>query len=68
MKNHYEEFHRMLVDNNIDLSVHGHRHDWSMDQVYGDGVDYVTVSSPQKRAYTELSITDVGIDVKRIEY
>lgn len=68
MKNHYRAFHQMLVDNDIDLSVHGHRHDWSMEEVYGDGVDYLTVSSPQKRAYTEVSINDMAIGIKRIEY
>ena len=68
MKHHYARFHDLLVRNKIALSVHGHRHDWSREDVFGDGIEYLTVSSPQKRSYTELSVTPAGIEAKKIEY
>ena len=68
MKHHYSKFHDLLVRNNIPLSIHGHRHEWSKEDVFGDGISYLTVSSPQKRTYTELTLTPAGVEVKKIEY
>lgn len=68
MKNHSQRFHELLAQNDIRLSVHGHRHDFSKEHVFGDGIDYLTVSSPQKRSYTELTISPQGLNIKKIEY
>lgn len=68
MKHHSEEYHDLMVQNGITTSVHGHKHAFSIDESLGDGVRYVTVSSPQRRVYTELSFTPAGIDVQKIEY
>ena len=68
MRNHRSEYHSLMVENNISTSIHGHRHDFSIEHPYGEGVRYITVSSPQKREYTELSITPAGIEVQKIEY
>lgn len=68
MKNHYRAFHEMLLKNNIALSIHGHRHTYSLEETFGDGVKYLTVSSPQRRTYSELSISPAGLTVKKIEY
>lgn len=68
MEKYAAQYHRLMVENDIRVSVHGHKHDFSVAQPYGDGVRYITVSSPQKRTYTELAITSDAIDVKKIEY
>lgn len=68
MRNHRRQFHELLLINNISLSLHGHRHDFSIEDVYGDGVRYVTISSPQKRTYTRLTVSPTGLEVQKIEY
>lgn len=68
MENYAARYHGLMVENDIRASVHGHRHDFSIEQMYGDGVQYITVSSPQKRTYTELDITPSEIEIRKIEY
>jgi Icc protein len=68
MQNHYGDYHALMVQNDISASIHGHKHAFSIEERYGGGVRYVTVSSPQKREYTEMSITPAGIEVQKIEY
>lgn len=68
MEKYAARYHELMVENDIRASVHGHKHDFSVEQRFGDGVQYVTVSSPQKRTYTELDITPSGIEIRKIEY
>lgn len=63
-----EAFHSILVKNGATLSVHGHRHHFSAEELLGDGVRYLTVSSPQKRSYTALTISDTGLTIEKIEF
>jgi 3',5'-cyclic-AMP phosphodiesterase len=68
MKDHSKAYHDLMVKNHITASIHGHRHDFSLEETYGDGVRYLTVSSPQYRTYSELTISPTGIEIKKIEY
>lgn len=61
-------FHQFLYDNNVNISIHGHKHAFSMEEYFGDGVRYVTIGSPQKRSYALLTITPYEIVVEKIEY
>lgn len=61
-------YHELLTENRISLSIHGHRHDFSKEDLFGEGTFYVTISSPQKRTYTELIVTPDALEVKKIEY
>lgn len=63
-----DQFHGMLLENAIGLSIHGHRHDYYQDEVMGAGVTYVTVGSPQHRAYAELCVDNGVPCVSKIEY
>ena len=63
-----EPYHQLLTDNEVPLSIHGHRHDFSKEDVFGDGIYYVTISSPQKRTFTELTVTSDKVEVRKIEY
>ena len=68
MEKYRDRYHALLVKNDIRLSVHGHQHDFSVEKVFGDDIEYLTISSPQKRTYTELSVSPASIEVKKIEY
>ncbi len=61
-------YHDLLVRNAIDLSVHGHRHDFSLEKVFGDNIEYLTISSPQNRTYTALTILPAAVDIQKIAY
>jgi predicted phosphodiesterase len=68
MEEHLEYFRDLMVNKKIAVSIHGHTHDFSLMDLFGDGVLYHTISSPQFRAYTELTITPTSIDIQKIEY
>ena len=68
MEKYKNRFHELLVRNDINLSVHGHRHEYSLEKVFGDQVEYLTISSPQKRTYTELTVSPTVVEVRKIEY
>ena len=68
MKAYSERYHELMVRNHITASIHGHRHEFSLEETYGDGVRYLTVSSPQYRTYSELTVTPTGIEIQKIEY
>lgn len=61
-------YHRLLVENGVALSIHGHAHKYSLEELYGDGVFYLTVPSPQKRSYCELVIDASGVRVEKFDY
>jgi 3',5'-cyclic-AMP phosphodiesterase len=60
--------HELLQQHRINLSIHGHKHEYSLTDVYEDGIQYLTVGSPQKRVYAELTITPDAVKVERIDY
>jgi 3',5'-cyclic-AMP phosphodiesterase len=68
MKEYRDKYHELLAQNGVPISIHGHRHDFSIEDVFGDGIKYVTISSPQKRSYTELTITAGAVEVTKVEY
>jgi 3',5'-cyclic AMP phosphodiesterase CpdA len=62
------DFHELLKANKVTVSIHGHKHAYSDNELYGDGIRYVTVGSPQKRAYAILTITPSTASVRKIAY
>jgi len=68
MEKYRDLYHELLVRNGIGLSVHGHRHDYSLEKVFGDNIEYLTISSPQKRTYTALTVSPTGVEVQKITY
>lgn len=61
-------FHELLKEHNVALSIHGHKHEFFLGDLYGDGIQYMTVGSPQKRNYVSLSVTPAGISVAKVMY
>jgi 3',5'-cyclic-AMP phosphodiesterase len=58
----------LMVNRGAGISIHGHKHKYTAEQYYGDGVTYITIGSPQMRAYAMLTITPSKISVRKIEY
>jgi 3',5'-cyclic-AMP phosphodiesterase len=63
-----EEFHSLLTENHVMLSVHGHKHEYFIGELLGDGIQYMTVGSPQKRSYAMLTIRADQIVVEQIHF
>lgn len=61
-------YHQLLRDRGIKMSVHGHKHEYSIEQTYGDEIDYLTIGSPQKRGYAVLTIDKDRITSEKVEY
>ena len=68
LKEKRELFHSMLMQNDVKVSVHGHKHEYFSGELMGDGVRYVTVGSPQKRSYALLTITEDEITVEKVPF
>jgi len=65
---HKDRFHALLKQNNIRLSVHGHRHQFTVKHIFEDEIQFLTVGSPQYRSYTELTISPSDLVINKIEY
>lgn len=63
-----EEFHRILLKHHIGLSIHGHAHRFSLDELYGDDILYHTVSTPQHREYTSLTVLPDTLLIENVPY
>jgi 3',5'-cyclic-AMP phosphodiesterase len=61
-------FHELLRVNKIAVSIHGHKHEYSDYELYGDGIHYVSIGSPQKRGYVILTITPHTVSVRKMDY
>jgi 3',5'-cyclic-AMP phosphodiesterase len=59
--------HNLFLENGIRLSIHGHKHEYSNEELY-PGVRYVTTGSPDKRSYAELSISPDSVRVSKIRF
>ena len=68
LADHQQLYTNLMTDHHITTSLHGHAHDFSHGQPYGDGVTYVTISSPQKRTYAEMTVTPDSITVEKIDF
>jgi 3',5'-cyclic-AMP phosphodiesterase len=67
-ENHREQYHQLLVDHDIRFSIHGHRHTYDLRDIYGDGIQILSIGSPSKRSYCELTVTPQQISVEQIHF
>lgn len=63
-----EVFNEILKNHGVAISIHGHKHEFFYADLYGDGMMYVTVGSPQKRNYAELRVNNNNVDVVKVNY
>ena len=59
--------HKLFSENNIHLSIHGHKHEYSNEELY-PGIRYVTIGSPDKRGYVELLISPDSLHATKIRF
>jgi 3',5'-cyclic-AMP phosphodiesterase len=67
-ESHRDRYHGLLKEHDITLSVHGHKHEFSLEEMFDDGIQFLTVGSPQHRTYTELTITPDDFLIRKIQY
>lgn len=63
-----DEYTGLLSSKGIRFSIHGHKHEFFSGDLYGDGVTYLTIGSPQKRSYAVLTISPEKIMVEKISF
>lgn len=64
-----ESFTHLLADNHLtQLSLHGHQHNWSEEEHYDDGVNYLVAGSQQKRHYALISLWREGYRIEQITF
>jgi 3',5'-cyclic-AMP phosphodiesterase len=61
-------YHRMIAAQNVKVSVHGHKHEFSQAHFGGNDIDYITIGSPQKRGYADLTVTRDHAVVTQVKY
>jgi 3',5'-cyclic-AMP phosphodiesterase len=61
-------YYKLMTQHNVKVSIHGHTHEFSKNIPYGNGTAYITIGSPQKRAYAELIVTSDTTMVRQIKY
>lgn len=60
-----EVYTKILDENNVAISIHGHHHDHSYNEHYNDDVIYMTIGSVDKRYYVTLDISQDTIIMER---
>jgi Icc protein len=68
MKDDVEKYRSILSANNVKYSLHGHRHTFSHHELFSDGVEYLTVGSPQYRSFVEMTVGNGKVSFKKIDY
>lgn len=60
-------YQQLLRDHNIQMSVHGHMHEYSNRRLDGTNAQCITIGSPQKHNYAVLTISD-SVTCEKVEY
>jgi predicted phosphodiesterase len=63
-----QAFHQVLRSSAVEVSIHGHKHEYFAGELFGDGIEYVTIGSPQHRTYALLTITPRDVTVTKVNY
>ncbi len=63
IENRYKQ---LMVENGVPLSIHGHLHEYSYGEEYGDGVNYLVVDDADDRNYCIVSADGIFYNVERI--
>jgi UDP-2,3-diacylglucosamine pyrophosphatase LpxH len=57
-----------MSEYNVDLSIHGHKHNYQHSEYYKDGVDYLVVETIMNSEYAIMNVTKESIEIERIKY
>lgn len=59
-------YREILARHRVDLSLHGHQHNFHHAEFFGDGVTYLVADDLGDRNYVKVSVSDSGVAVERI--
>nr|NQU91341.1 metallophosphoesterase [Bacteroidota bacterium] len=59
-------YRTILAENNVNVSMHGHSNHFSLEEIYNDGVLYLTTSSVKHLEYSLITIRPDTIIIKNI--
>jgi Icc-related predicted phosphoesterase len=62
-----QTYRDMMVENNVSLSMHGHRHSYFYEKFYGDSINYLVGPSLKKPEYCIVNVQEASFDVKLIK-
>lgn len=61
--------YKTLMDtSNIDVSIHGHHHNFEYLEYYNDSVKYLVIGAPSKGSYCTMTILEDSVYVKKINF
>lgn len=61
-------FASLLANSGVHLSIHGHEHQYSLSQPYGDGVQYLVTGYMHQRHYVVVTVNNKGYELERVHY
>ncbi|MBA9079778.1 metallophosphoesterase family protein [Rufibacter quisquiliarum] len=66
---HKERAYSLLMRQyDVKLSLHGHTHNYRADQLYDDGILYVTTASADKRSYVLVTVLGDQVTYEKIDF
>ena len=63
-----EGYKALMKKYNVTLSMHGHDHTYALRQYYGDGMNYLSVSTPEKRSFVVVKVKGDYWDVQEVKF
>lgn len=55
---------KLMADNQVSLSIHGHTHSYLSENYYNDGIPYLVVPWPKDKQYAKVSVNEETIIYK----
>ncbi|OYT14953.1 MAG: hypothetical protein B7C24_15580 [Bacteroidetes bacterium 4572_77] len=62
-----QTYKTLMSDNNVQLSIHGHIHSYSFENIYDDNVKYLTVPWLKKPTYCIINVYSKSFEIELIE-
>jgi predicted phosphodiesterase len=59
-------YREILARHRVDLSLHGHQHNFHHKEMFGDGVPYLVADDVGDRNYVKVTVSDTGVAVDRV--
>ncbi len=60
-------YHKLIQENKVDLSIHGHTHDFWYGEKYNDGVKYLVVGATSDRSYCTVTIDSTVFEIHKVD-
>lgn len=63
-----ERYKALMIQYDVDLSIHGHIHRFEYGYYYGDGMNYLAVESIMDKEYAIITASEYEVEVEQIKY